>query len=283
MIVVIMALVITTLMLNLYSGYSNHYKHHAKNAIQHIYVKEFCMSGLLKKLPAKLTKKRPAKASDSTRAPTEKPSSTLKPISNQFTKLLSVTKYLPAGARSSILSKAFGKVVPYVGTTGIYYETVEPNQVVVSLNNNKAVQNHIGSIHAVAITLLAETATGFILGLNLPSDRVLLIKSYSINFYRPIKKGQVAAVATLSDEQRLDILNTPKGEMVIPCVIHDRESDSDRDPIVVEMLWAWVPKSELEARRQGQNNKSKTETEQSNGSVTASTTDDTTIESDDNA
>ena len=209
------------------------------------------MSGLLKKLPSKLTNKLPAKTSDSTRSPVEKPNSTLKPISNQFTKLLSITKYLPASARSSILSKAFGKVVPYVGTTGVYYETVEPNQVVVSLNNTKAVQNHIGSIHAVAITLLAETATGFILGLNLPSDRVLLIKSYSVNFYRPIRKGRVAAVASLSDEQRLDILNTPKGEMVIPCVIHDRESDSDRDPIVVEMTWAWIPKSELEARRQG--------------------------------
>ena len=209
------------------------------------------MSGLLKKLPTKLTNKRAVKVADNTRLPVEKPHSTLKPISNQFTKLLSVTKYLPAGARASILSKAFGKVVPYVGTTGIYYETVNPNQVVVSLNNTKAVQNHIGSVHAVAITLLAETATGFILALNLPSDRVLLIKSYSVNFYRPIKKGQIAAVASLSDEQRLDILNTPKGEMVIPCVIHDRESDSDRDPIIVEMTWAWIPKSELEARRQG--------------------------------
>ena len=209
------------------------------------------MSGLLKKLPIKLTNKLPAKVPENTKPTVEKPNSTLKPISNQFTKLLSITKYLPAGARSSLLSKAFGKVVPYVGTTGIYYETVDPNQVVVSLNNSKAVQNHIGSVHAVAITLLAETATGFILGLNLPADRVLLIKSYSVNFYRPIKKGQMAAIASLSDEQRLDILNTPKGEMVIPCVIHDRESDSDRDPIVVEMTWAWIPKAELEARRLG--------------------------------
>lgn len=209
------------------------------------------MSGLLKKLPIKLSTKLPAKVSDALSPPVDKPNSTLKPISNQFTKLLSVTKYLPASARATILSKAFGKVVPYVGTTGVYYETVEPNKVVVSLNNSKAVQNHIGSIHAVAVTLLAETATGFILGLNLPSDRVLLIKSYSVNFYRPLRKGQVAAVATLSDEQRLEILNTPKGEMIIPCVINDRESDSDRDPIVVEMTWAWIPKSELEARRQG--------------------------------
>ncbi|WP_372845322.1 DUF4442 domain-containing protein [Psychrobacter sp.] len=209
------------------------------------------MSGLLNKLPIKLSNKLPSKISDNAKPAVEKPNSTLKPINNQFTKLLSITKYLPAGARSNILSKAFGKVVPYVGTTGIYYETVEPNQVVVSLNNTKAVQNHIGSVHAVAITLLAETATGFILGLNLPTDRVLLIKSYSVNFYRPIKKGQMAAIASLSDAQRLDILNTPKGEMVIPCVIQDRESDNDRDPIVVEMTWAWIPKAELEARRQG--------------------------------
>lgn len=189
----------------------------------------------------------------------------LKPINNQFTKLLSVTKYLPASARSTILSKAFGKVVPYVGTTGVYYETVEPNKVVVSLNNSKAVQNHIGTIHAVAVTLLAETATGFILGLNLPSDRILLIKSYSVNFYRPLKKGQIAAIATLSDAQRLEILETPKGEMVIPCIINDRESDSARDPIVVEMTWAWIPKSELEARRQGSKDKAQSEEAADNG------------------
>ena len=217
------------------------------------------MSELLNKLSnkAKETKlpKLSTKITDAISSQDKSSDNKLKPINNQFTKLLSVTKYLPAGARSTILSKAFGKVVPYVGTTGVYYETVEPNQVVVSLNNSKAVQNHIGTVHAVAVTLLAETATGFILGLNLPSDRILLIKSYSVNFYRPLKKGQIAAIATLSDDQRLEILETPKGEMIIPCVINDRESESARDPIVVEMTWAWIPKSELEARRQGNHSK----------------------------
>ncbi|WP_201529230.1 MULTISPECIES: DUF4442 domain-containing protein [Psychrobacter] len=230
------------------------------------------MSGLLKKIPTKLPAKLPAKISDAMIPQKDAPSSTLKAVNNQFTKLLSVTKYLPTGARSAILSKAFGKVVPYVGTTGVYYETVEPNKVVVSLNNNKAVQNHIGSIHAVAVTLLAETATGFILGLNLPSDRVLLVKSYSVDFYRPLKKGQVAAIATLSDEQRLDILNTPKGEMVIPCIIDDRESGSERQPITIEMIWAWIPKSELEARRQGkENNKDNNQSKESNQNQAAET------------
>lgn len=181
--------------------------------------------------------------------------STLKPVNNQFTKLLTLTKYLPANVRSKILSSAFGKIVPFVGTAGIYYETVAPDKVVVSLDNEKKVQNHIGSVHAVAVTLLAETATGFILGLNLPSDRVLLVKSYNVNFYRPLKKGQVAAVATLSDEQRLNILNTPKGEMVIPCIIEDRSAQQQgqqREPITVEMTWAWIPKDELKQRQSGQ-------------------------------
>ncbi|MDO5768289.1 MAG: DUF4442 domain-containing protein [Psychrobacter sp.] len=227
------------------------------------------MRGLIKKLPSKLTQTFAEPSTTSYSAP----SSQLKPVNNQFTKILNVTKYLPAGVRASVLSKAFGKVVPFVGTAGIYYEAVAPNQVVVSLNNDKSVQNHIGSIHAVAVTLLAETATGFILGLNLPTDRILLVKSYQVNFYRPLKKGQVAAIATLTDEQRQYILDTPKGDMVIPCVIDDRESDSDRDPITVEMVWAWIPKSELTARR---GDKTKTESTQNDSDQDQDQADDIT-------
>jgi len=174
-----------------------------------------------------------------------------KEISNPFTKILKAVQLLPKSTQSFVLTKAFSKLVPYVGTTGIVYEEVTPNKLVVSLENKKGVQNHIGSVHAVAVTLLAETATGFVLAMNLPSDRILLVKSYEVNFYRPVKKGQMAAIATLNDEQRQYILDTPKGEMVIPCVIEDRNSDSDRAPITVEMTWAWIPKSELKQRREG--------------------------------
>ena len=72
-------------------------------------------------------------------------------------------QFLPKSTQSFVLTKAFSKIVPYVGTTGIVYEEVTPNKLVVSLDNKKGVQNHIGTVHAVAVTLLAETATGFIL------------------------------------------------------------------------------------------------------------------------
>ncbi|BBI66213.1 hypothetical protein PKHYL_04040 [Psychrobacter sp. KH172YL61] len=76
----------------------------------------------------------------------------------------------------------------------------------------------------------------------------------------------------------MQILNTPKGEMVIPCVIDDRESDSDRDPIVVEMTWAWIPKSELEARRQGKAHENASE---NNTDTTVDNEQDDTLSADD--
>ena len=196
----------------------------------------------------------PSKATQPKNEATDKNASNSTPpkaINNPFTKILKAVQLLPKSTQSFVLTKAFSKIVPYVGTTGIVYEEVSPNKLVVSLENKKGVQNHIGSVHAVAVTLLAETATGFVLAMNLPSDRILLVKSYEVNFYRPVKKGQIAAIATLSDEQRQYILDTPKGEMVIPCVIEDRNSDSDRAPITVDMTWAWIPKSELKQRREG--------------------------------
>lgn len=202
-----------------------------------------------------ISKSQTSATKPSSSAATDNKSLTLDEISNPFTKILKAVNYLPKSTQSFILTKAFGKIVPYVGTTGIVYEEVTPNKLVVSLENKKAVQNHIGTVHAVAITLLAETATGFILGINLPTDRVLLVKSYEVNFYRPIKEGQIAAIASLSDEQRQYILDTPKGDMIIPCVIEDRNSNSDRAPIVVEMTWAWILKSELKQRREGKSKK----------------------------
>jgi len=69
------------------------------------------MSGLFNNLPRKLTKKvtekvpsqLPEKVAEAINTVTDKEeqtnaASTLKPVNNQFSKLLSVTKYLPSGA-----------------------------------------------------------------------------------------------------------------------------------------------------------------------------------------
>ena len=148
------------------------------------------------------------------------------------------SKWLPANIRATVISKIFGKVVPYVGTSGLLYEEITPKRVVVSIKNQRKVQNHINNVHAAAMALLAETATGFVVGMNLPDDKLPLIKSLKVNYYKRTQ-GDMRAVATLTPEDIARIEREPKGEVLVPVIVTD---ESGGEPIKCEMLWAWVSK-----------------------------------------
>jgi len=148
------------------------------------------------------------------------------------------SKWLPANIRATVISKIFGKVVPYVGTSGLLYEEITPERVVVSIKNQRKVQNHINNVHAAAMALLAETATGFVVGMNLPDDKLPLIKSLKVSYYKRTQ-GDMRAVATLTAEDIARIETEPKGEVLVPVTVTD---ESGGEPIKCEMLWAWVSK-----------------------------------------
>ena len=148
------------------------------------------------------------------------------------------SKWLPANIRATVISKIFGKVVPYVGTSGLLYEELTPERVVVSIKNQRKVQNHINNVHAAAMALLAETATGFIVGMNLPDDKLPLIKTLKVSYYKRTQ-GDMRAVATLTPEDIARIESEPKGEVLVPVTVTD---ESGGEPIKCEMLWAWIPK-----------------------------------------
>ena len=120
---------------------------------------------------------------------------------NRLSKLVKATSKLPKGIRSTLWSKAFGRVVPMVGSANIRYLEVSHSKVMVKIENHRAMQNHIGQVHACAMALIAETATGFVTGMNVPDSCIVLIKSLKIDFKRP-SKGAMIATATLTDEQQ---------------------------------------------------------------------------------
>ena len=164
--------------------------------------------------------------------------------SNRLSKLVKASSRLPQGIRTALLSKTFGRVVPMVGSARIRYEQVSHNQVMVSMPNHKAMQNHIGQVHACAMALLAETATGFVTAMNVPDSAVVLIKSIKIDYKRPTQ-GAMRAIATLTNEQQQLMQSTDKGETLVQVVITD---ESGEEPIQCEMLWAWIAKSQLKNR-----------------------------------
>ncbi|MFB2538113.1 DUF4442 domain-containing protein [Acinetobacter sp. c3-l95] len=157
---------------------------------------------------------------------------------NRLFKMVKSSYILPKAMQRTFWTKLFGRIVPMVGTAKIRYIEVSPSQVVVKIDNHKDMQNHIKGVHAAATALLAETATGFVTGLNVPDDRILLIKSLHVDYVK-VAKGALTATATLSDEQRAMIFNTEKGELAIPISVVD---DSGKEPVKCEMIWAWRPK-----------------------------------------
>lgn len=145
---------------------------------------------------------------------------------------------LPEAIRQFAMSKAFGSKIKYAGHSGIRFESLSNTECVVSIKNKKKVQNHIGGVHAAAMALLAETATGFVFGMNVPGDKLPLIKKMDIDYVKR-STGDMRAVATLTDEQIQHIQSADKGEVVVPVIITD---EANVEPIKASMTWAWVSK-----------------------------------------
>lgn len=59
-----------------------------------------------------------------------------------------------------LFSRLVGRAAPYTGSIGAVVESLESGQVTVSLRDRRAVRNHLGSIHAIALANLAEVASG---------------------------------------------------------------------------------------------------------------------------
>ncbi len=160
------------------------------------------------------------------------------PFKNSLTRTLDRLGFIPQALRPAIISRILGRVVPFVGTSGLLYEVLSAEEVVVSLRNRRPVQNHIKGVHAAAMALLAETASGFVVGMNLPDHSLPLIKSLKVEFLQR-SVGSMRAVARLQPAQIEQLRSQPKGEVVVDTVVVD---DSGAAPIRCEMVWAWVPK-----------------------------------------
>ncbi|RXZ42740.1 DUF4442 domain-containing protein [Crenobacter cavernae] len=157
---------------------------------------------------------------------------------NRMSRLAARCNGLPTGLRSVVLTRLFSRLVPFLGTASLRFDQVTPQQVAVSVRNRRKVQNHIKGVHAAAMALLAETATGFVVGMNVPDDKLMLLKSMKVNYLKR-SQGDMRAVATLNAEQIDAFHRSDKGDVTVPVIVTDQSGEA---PIACEMVWAWVPK-----------------------------------------
>jgi acyl-coenzyme A thioesterase PaaI-like protein len=154
-------------------------------------------------------------------------------MQRQLGRLNEVPAFLRPWAQSLVLRRA----VPFTGTAGLDFVTLTPGQVEISIPNHKRVQNHIGGVHASAMNLLAETATGMVVGMNVRDDCLPLAKELKMAF-RKRATGSLRAVATLTDEQRAAMQGSDKGEVKVSVTVTD---EAGVNPVECEFIWAWIP------------------------------------------
>lgn len=157
---------------------------------------------------------------------------------NRLATIVAKIQSLPAMVQPFLLSRLFGSAIKFAGTAGVHVSGLSPQQAVLKLANRRKVQNHIGGVHAAAMALLGESATGFLLGIHVPDDRIPLLKSMHLDYVKRAT-GDLTAVASLSPEQIQQIYQQEKGEVTIEVRITDQ---LNVEPVIAQFVWAWVPK-----------------------------------------
>jgi acyl-coenzyme A thioesterase PaaI-like protein len=145
----------------------------------------------------------------------------------------------PNWLSAMLMTRVFRFKVKLAGTTGIEILRTDGKTATFRQKNRRKAQNHIGSVHAAAMALLAESCTGFIVGINLPGDKLPLIKRMDLNYVKRAT-GDMTAVASLTDEQIALMQSTEKGEVKVKVTVTD---ETGIEPLVCEMIWAWITKN----------------------------------------
>ena len=158
-------------------------------------------------------------------------------VDNRFTEITRRFADQPDTERRALVSEAVGHTIPFVGTAGLFIETMTPTEVAVRLRDRRAVHNHVGGLHAAAMTLLAETATGLVVAQNVVAASVPLLRALEVQFRRRAE-GSLHAVATLTAAEAERIQTSEIGKLDVPVRLTD---ESGAHPVECAMHWAWMP------------------------------------------
>ena len=97
----------------------------------------------------------------------------------------------------TLFSRAICFKAPYFGTISPRFAELGPGRARVSMRKRRAVQNHIGTVHAIAMCNLAELAAGTVTEVSIPETMRWLPKAMTVEY---LKKAEtdVEATATLA-------------------------------------------------------------------------------------
>ena len=81
-----------------------------------------------------------------------------------------------------IFSFAFGQVAPYFASVRPQFVTIRPNYAELTIKKRRAVKNHIGTVHAIAVCNGLEAAMGALAEASIPKDKRWIPKGMEVAY-----------------------------------------------------------------------------------------------------
>jgi acyl-coenzyme A thioesterase PaaI-like protein len=164
------------------------------------------------------------------------------PTPNPFAEIDARYTALPPRLRRPLVTQAVGEVIPFVDTAGCFIDTYTPTEVTVRLDNRPGVQNHLSGLHAAALALLAESATGLVVALNVPDGSAPLLRTMDLSFDQFTQEG-ARATATLSTDEAESIRSRSIGQLGVDVRLAVPGADSAL--VEGQLKWAWLPEERI--------------------------------------
>ncbi|MFB6232040.1 MAG: DUF4442 domain-containing protein [Salinibacter sp.] len=161
---------------------------------------------------------------------------------NPFVQIANRYADVPPRLRRPLVTNAVGEVIPFVDTAGCYIEAYTPRRVAVRLDDERRLRNHLEGLHAAALALLAETATGLVVALNVPDGSSPLLRTMGLSFDE-FARSAVRAEATLTDDEGTQIQSRPLGQIEVDVTL--TAPDDDTTLVSGTLKWAWLPEERL--------------------------------------
>lgn len=121
---------------------------------------------------------------------------------------------LPAG--SWLFTQLIKRMVPYTGSVDPRVEVLEPGFARISITQKRKLEQHLGSIHAIALMNVAEFASGAAMMTALPPGFRGIVTKLSIEYFKKAR-GTVTAesrpvLPDLATEGEYDFISEVKDE-----------------------------------------------------------------------
>ncbi len=114
-----------------------------------------------------------------------------------------------------LFSRAVCMKAPYFATIRPRFEEMTPGYAKVSMKKRRSVENHIGTVHAIACCNLAEIAAGTMLEASLPKSMRWLPRGMNVQY---LKKAETDLVAIAKVN---DYAEGPARDVVVAVDIQD--------------------------------------------------------------